>query len=166
MKRLGVLVVRVSLILPEKILTTRTYLKNNFMKNLLLPAVFILSCAFSVSAQDNSINLPRDVAEKALEALELRPALETRITTLEKVNKELEAAKLTPCTLAAEKIKQDLTYWLNQKGDEKELRKILKFTRKNGQRLLQAQCGYDSKSALAKVWEIGKVALPIAAIFW
>jgi hypothetical protein len=143
------------------------------MKKLLLLTILLTILALSGKAQD--VSLPRDVAESALKALELVPQLETRITTLEKVNKELNEAKQTPCTIAQEKVKQDLTYWLNQYqvksskstvgSSEKELRKILKFTRKNGQRAIQAQCGFNHKSVWSNVWDGVKTAAPFAALW-
>lgn len=142
---------------------------SQLIKSLFGCILLIFIFAFSVSAQD--VSLPRDVAEKALEALELRPAFETRIATLEKVNKELEAAKMTPCTIAAEKVKQDYVFWLKDfdaasPAKQKQIVKMLKMTRKQGRKMLGSQCGYKNDSILKQAWEAAKVGIPLAAILW
>jgi hypothetical protein len=138
------------------------------MKKAIYISLFIFLFCVSALAQD--VSLPRDVAEKALEALELRPALETRITTLEKVNKELTEAKQTPCTITAEKVKQDYVFWLNgydtaSPEKRKQIDRMLKFVRKSGRKSVAAQCGYKTSSVLSQVWDGVKNVAPFAALW-
>jgi hypothetical protein len=74
---------------------------------------------------------------------------EKQIQDLQKLAKELEKANQTPCTIAQEKVKQDLVFWTNQlTGGEKDkvVLKILNDVRKQGRRSIASQCGFQSQS--------------------
>ncbi len=67
---------------------------------IILSISFVLGSCTPVYAQNGDISLPRETAGSALKALKLVPALESEITELKKLVKELEAQKVTPCSVA------------------------------------------------------------------
>lgn len=151
------------------------------MKNLLFTTFFIFLSALSVFGQNctdiDDCNKKLSEASQMIEKLLSIEERDTKaindkqaeIEKLKIVIAEQEKAKLTPCTLSAEKVKQDLTYWLAQfdgasPEKQKEIKKNLKMVRGLGKKSIKAQCGYDSKSVWSMVWDAAKVVAPVGAI--
>ena len=133
----------------------------------LVPIMFLL--ALTAAAQEE-VSLPRDVAEKALKALELVPVLEDKIEKLETEITELERAKLTPCTIAQEKVKNDLVFWLDRyaaagEAERPQIEKVIRDLRRTSKKLLAAQCDYAERSDFMKTLDVGSRFLPLLLIF-
>lgn len=140
------------------------------MKKILLILTFLF--IFSVNNYSQDITLPRDVAEKALTALELVPAYEVKIKALEVTVSELKAQQKTPCSIAMDTIKGNLlqfeildTSKLSEK-DAKQVRKLraktYDFLKKKSSKVLQSQCGYVEQNK----WELVlKQLLPLSYLF-
>jgi hypothetical protein len=135
------------------------------MKKLILITIFVFCSGGFALAQD--VSLPRETAETALKALEENPILKAKIAELEKQNKALADAQRTPCTLAQERLKSDLIFWINEfkTADDltkRQITKIIKQTRKTGERSVKTQCGV--KDADISFADVLKVAAGIAPI--
>lgn len=133
------------------------------MKKAFLILILFFALSIFTNAQNCSditdCNLKLDRASQQIEKLldlddANKTALEAQkkqIEAFEKLVSELEKASRTPCTIAADKVKNDLVFWLAQleTADETrrhEVQKILKDTRKQGKKMLASQCGFSSES--------------------
>lgn len=140
------------------------------LKNFLIISSLIF--IFNVYNYSQDITLPRDVAEKALTALELVPAYEIKIKALETTVAELKAQQKTPCSIAVDTVKGTLLQFelldtsKLSKEDAKQTRKLRKktydFLKKNSSNILQSQCGYVTQNK----WELLlKQLVPLSYLF-
>ena len=142
------------------------------MKRLLL--ITILFFTVSVSAQ--KVEVSQEFVDDAAKAFALVVAQRDELAKseqekadLRKLVAELEKSSRTPCTIAMNQVKSDLALWLVQldtpnKVKQKEILKILKDVRKTGKKIIAKQCGDDSKSVWAQVWDAAKVIIPVGAV--
>ena len=133
---------------------------------LIFAMAFLLGTCHYVYAQ-NDILIPRDVAEKALKALELVPKLENQIVELNKLVKDLESSKQTVCSVSIQSATNDLILW-HQKFESatsetrKEVGKTLKQRRKLAERSIKAQCNIpNNKSLFEYVLQYAPIAVAI-----
>lgn len=151
---------------------TAKYFSNtsigSFMKKLLL--ITILFFTVSVSAQ--KVEVDQSFVDDAAKAFSLVVAQrdeieknEKQIAALEKLVEEISKSQRTPCTIAQEKVKTDLTYWFEKlSGDaakDKVVNKILKDVRKSGRKSIAAQCNFSSQSDFMKFIDIASRLSPI-----
>jgi ABC-type xylose transport system substrate-binding protein len=111
-----------------------------------------------------TIELPRESAEKALRALETLPKVEAENVELKKLVKEMESAKLTPCAILINNfsdvmLKLPMPSSDSSKAENKAIFQLRKQTHDILKRSIQAECKWQSNS----IWkELLKIA-PIAA---
>jgi hypothetical protein len=130
--------------------------------------ILIFAIAFTLGSVNfaycQEISLSRESAEKALRALELVPKLENQVVELNKLVKELEQSKLTPCVIAINSfsdvmLKLPMPSSDNSKAENKAIFQLRKQTHDILKRSIQAECKWQSNS----IWkELLKIA-PIAA---
>lgn len=133
--------------------------------------IFTLFLFLSTITYGQDISLPRDVAEKALKAIEIVPALQLENENLKNEISVLKASQQTPCSLAINSITKNLLNLENintsklTKKDAKYVRKMrdktYKFLKNNSNNILQSQCNYKEKD---KLQDFLKLVLPLSLL--
>lgn len=129
--------------------------------------IIIFICAFSLFGFGQEISLPRDVAEKALKAIELVPKLEAENEQLKKLVSELESAKLTPCVIAINNFSEAMNKLPmpsadNSKIANKEIIRFRKQTHELLKRSVQSQCNWqDSPKWYLDILKLTPIALAV-----
>lgn len=129
------------------------------MKKLISIVFFILIGTICTYSQD--VSLPRDVAEKALKAIELIPALEAENEALRNQVQKLKDSQQTPCSIAINAIKNNLLLLENINTNNlserdaiyvlKMRKKTYNLFRKSSNKILQSQCNYKDENKLNQI---------------
>lgn len=158
-------------------------MKTTSLRNKIAIAVFVAALCFGVltaGASGQDVTLPRAEAIEALRAIREAPLLRQEIKDLKLLTETLRAnivalekAARTPCTIAIDRTKDGLVFWLKKLEEahaighnplKKQTLNIIKDKRKEFKKTVAAQCGYKPDSSrLKKIWNGAIDAMRIAA---